>query len=133
MRRLMRTPVMILAVAGLAWMVAGCGGGASKSQTPDNPTEGIILSEVAEAYRFFSVMKGKPPEKPADLAKMDGISPTGTDAIKRGEVVVLWGAKLPDLGEEAGKKSWRPRCSPIGSRCPSKAGTFFSSIGPSRR
>ena len=89
-------------VIGLAWMTVGCGG-ASKSSTPDSPMDGIILNEVGEAYRFHSALKGKPPEKFADIEKMEGISPSGVQALKKGDVIVQWGVKLPDLGEEPGK------------------------------
>ena len=94
-----RARSVLIVLAGLS---SGCGG-APSSSTPDRPMDGIILNEVAEAYRFYSVQKGKPPSKLADIEKLDGLSPSGIEALKRGEVVVEWGAKLPDLGEEPGK------------------------------
>ncbi len=87
--------------ASLVCLAAGCGG-ASRSPTPDDPMEGVVLTEVGEAYRAYTLFKGAPPSQLADFDKLKNLSPTGIAAIKRGEVIVLWGAKLPDTGEEPG-------------------------------
>jgi hypothetical protein len=70
---------------GLALISSGCGS-ASRPIT-ENPIDGVALEDVGEAYRVFTIM----------------LCPTGVRAMKQGEVVVLWGATLPDTGEEPGK------------------------------
>ncbi len=88
-------------VVGLACLAAGCGG-ASRPITPENPIEGIVLEQVAEAYRSYCLFQGGPPSQLADLEKLKKANPAGIDALKKGDITLFWGAKLPDTGEEPG-------------------------------
>jgi len=76
----------------------GCGG----SGGPVTETVAIQsrLGEVAELYRTYSAMSKKPPKSLADLRTIENVAPSGLTPLVTGEVVVYWGAELPDLGEE---------------------------------
>jgi hypothetical protein len=91
-------------LGGLASLNAGCGSGAAPV-TPDRPMDGISLTDVGEAYRVYSLHKGKPPQKLSDLQSMEQVAPAGVLAAKRGDIVVHWGAALSDTGEEPGANS----------------------------
>ncbi len=95
---------MTLAVGcawSLAWLAAGCGPGAQP--VTEKPEQGVALSEVGEAYRVFTINNNRPPAKAEDFAAIEMMCPTGVVAVKKGDVVVRWGATLPDTGEEPGK------------------------------
>ena len=88
-------------LVGFLCLAGGCGG--SQSPTPENPMEGVALGEIAEAYRAYSVLKNSPPTKLADLEPMTDLSPIGIEALKSGEIMLNYGAKLPDFAEEGGQ------------------------------
>jgi hypothetical protein len=67
--------------------------------------EQISLGDVGELYRVYSASKKKPPEKFADFQGMDAMSPTGYNALSKGEVVLRYGASLPDAELEGFAKS----------------------------
>jgi hypothetical protein len=96
MRRL-TLPLLFLGLAA-----TGCGG---SSNTP--PTQEDLrlsaLSDVSEMYRLYTLEQKKPPTKLVDFNKMEMMSPIGLRAIRTGEVIVRYGAALPDTGEEPGK------------------------------
>ena len=95
-------PVRSIVVAwGLALLSAGCGGPAR--MVTENPLDGVALEDVGEAYRVFTIKNKRPPAKLDDLTPIEMLCPTGVGAMKRGDVVVRWGATLPDIGEEPGK------------------------------
>ncbi len=78
--------------------VAGCG----SSNGPPTPTqlEDSRLRNVGELYRVYQVTYKAPPKRPQDLAALANVTPSGYEAIRSGEVVVRWGATLPDTKEE---------------------------------
>jgi hypothetical protein len=95
-------PVRALVVSlGLALLSSGCGSG-SRPIT-ENPLDGMALEDVGEAYRVFTIKNKRPPAKLDDLTPIEMLCPTGVRAMKQGDVVVFWGATLPDTGEEPGK------------------------------
>jgi hypothetical protein len=47
-------------------------------------------------------LKNKPPEKFADLGSVRAVSGNAYDAVRTGEVVLRYGASLPDTKEEPG-------------------------------
>jgi hypothetical protein len=83
--------------------VAGCGGGTAPTEGTGGAMESVALNELAEAYRAYSIAKKGPPRKVADLASLEAIGANGVVAARQGEIIVQWGAELPDLGEEPGK------------------------------
>ena len=88
--RLLRLTALALVLA----LAAGCGsksggGNAGAAQTP-------VLDEVAGLLRAAS--ETKTPTKVADLAKYEPTFPTGYRAVKSGDVVVVWGAKMAGEG-----------------------------------
>jgi hypothetical protein len=85
---------------GLA--AAGCGGPVNPPVTKDDMTA-VALNDVAELYRMYTIEKKRPPTKPSDFNPLEMMSPTGVRAINDGEVVVRYGATLPDTGEAPGK------------------------------
>jgi hypothetical protein len=79
-------------------LAVGCGGG----YPTNSPAvfENNALSEIGEIYRLYTEMNKKPPQSLRDFAPFREGTPNGIGAAARGEVVVLWGAKLNDLTEE---------------------------------
>ncbi|SIO56679.1 hypothetical protein SAMN05444166_5277 [Singulisphaera sp. GP187] len=78
----------------------GCG---SKNVdfTPDQVEESR-LREVSQVLREYQLFNPKPPKSVKDIQASAGSSPGGFELIKSGEVVVCWGASLPDTKEEPG-------------------------------
>jgi hypothetical protein len=70
--------------------------------TEDDATR-RALNDVGELYRLYTAEKQKPPTKTADFLPMERMSPTGVRAVETGDVIVRFGASLPDTGEEPGK------------------------------
>jgi hypothetical protein len=87
-----------------ALMLSGCSGG----NAPANDAEAkdsTSLSEVGEAYRSYTIAKKKPPQKLGDLLAAEAIGGNGVALAKSGDIVVQWGAVLPDTNEEPGGTS----------------------------
>ena len=79
-------------------LAAGCGGG-----YPANSPEVFqnnALSEIGATYRLYTEVNKRPPKSLRDFEPFREGTPNGIGAAARGEVVVLWGAKLNDLTEE---------------------------------
>jgi len=81
---------------GLA-SLAGCS--SSGKQADGGPTRADELREVGQMLTLYSGESGKGPKKAADLAKYETGTPLGYKAVKTGDVVVVWGAKMPGEGE----------------------------------
>ena len=62
--------------------------------------QATALQEVADLLRAAGG-EGRAPTKPADLARYESIYSVGYQAVKSGEVVVVWGAKMAGEGEAA--------------------------------
>lgn len=76
----------------------GCGSKPeSGSQTASYPP---ALPEVGDLLRAAGA-SGRAPTKVADLTKFESAYPTAFQAVQSGEVVVVWGAKMPDEGDAA--------------------------------
>lgn len=96
----------ILSGIGAAWLVAGLGVGCSSEPKPENNADAVgeaTLNEFAEAYRMFQIAKDAPPRKVADMAALEGAGGNGVAAVRDGQIVVQWGAALPDIREEPGQ------------------------------
>ncbi len=93
----------------LGWIIclglaaSGCGG----SERPGTKEDMLrtSINDVGDIYRTFVVMNKKPPKTLKDLASLEGMSPAGVVAVKSGEVIVRFGANLPDTDPEPGKSS----------------------------
>jgi hypothetical protein len=87
---------------GLCLAVAGCNGPGGRPLTEDE-TAKAALGDVGELYRLYTVETNKPPARTADFLPMGRMNPMGVKAIESGDVIVRFGANLPDTGEEPGK------------------------------
>ena len=87
---------------GLCLAVAGCGGPGGRPMTQDDATT-LALNDVGELYRLYTAEKRKPPTRTADFLPMQRMSPMGLRAIETADVIVRFGASLPDTGEEPGQ------------------------------
>jgi hypothetical protein len=88
----------------LTLCTAGCGSDAPKPAAPD-AQQRIALNDVGELYRIYQLRTKKPPRSPKDLEASEMGGPNGMAAIRNSDVIVQWGATLPDLGEEPGAGS----------------------------
>src|SRR5262249_37650621 len=94
----MRLGIPSARIAILAVIVMIGAFGCSSSVPPVEQQELVIssgLAEVAGLLRDYSAETGRAPSRLADLAKNEPLYPRGFLAIKIGEVIVLWGAKMP--------------------------------------
>jgi hypothetical protein len=64
--------------------------------------EVVALNELAEAYRLYSIANKRPPRKLADLIKVEMIGGNAVPAVKSGDVILQYGAVLPDTNESPG-------------------------------
>ncbi|WP_165246893.1 hypothetical protein [Paludisphaera soli] len=86
-----------------AWMLglaaclgaAGCGGDPNPPNSPEL-YQNNVLSEVGDMYNTYFIQFKKPPQGVKDLAMFAEGLPTGVGAVRRGEVVVLWGVDPVD-------------------------------------
>ena len=90
-----------LLLSSLCLLGLGCGSKTSSSPAENQETS-LILNQVGELYRSYQLIKGKPPTSLKEATTMERGNPAGFAALQKGDVVVNWGAKLPDTGEEAG-------------------------------
>src|SRR5262245_57295670 len=60
--------------------------------------QAAALNEVADLLRATTGPDGRGPAKVADLSRMEQLYPRGYQAVKSGDVVVVWGAKMPGEG-----------------------------------
>ena len=87
----------LIAVALATSFALGCSsntGGGGNSIAPQT----AALQEVADLLRAASA-DGRAPTKQADLTRFASAYPQGYQAVKSGEVVVIWGAKMAGEGE----------------------------------
>lgn len=92
----------LLAACVSVALASGCGGPSNHPATSAE-VEQTVLNDVGELYRMYTLQYKKPPAKLGDFAPLERMSPMGLLALKNGEVVVRFGATLPDTGEEPGK------------------------------
>jgi len=90
------TSTRALAFALIFGLLTGCGsksgpGNAGAAQTP-------VLDEVAGLLRAAGA-SGRAPARLADLTKFESGYPTGYQAVKSGEIVVVYGAKMAGEGD----------------------------------
>lgn len=82
----------------LGFTIAGCGGPAGpKASSQEN--EQALLAEVGQLYQLYTAAQNKPPEKTADFTSSQAAFPQGYEAIRSGQIIVHYGAKMTDLEE----------------------------------
>ena len=87
----------------LLGLAAGCGDGGG-SQSAGGPDDSVLLQNFAEDYRMYSIGKKQPPRKIDDLTKALGtMASPAVASARNGDIVVQWGATLPDTKEEPGQ------------------------------
>jgi hypothetical protein len=82
----------------LALLLAGCSG-RSGSVGSERESE---LREVANLLILHSGQHNKGPAKAADLQKYEAGGPLGFQAVKSGDIVIVWGATMPGEGDRTG-------------------------------
>lgn len=92
----------LLSVLFLGLLTVGCGG--ENRPLTESDMEQTALNDVGELYRVYTIQFKKPPAKLADLVPLEQMSPIGLNAIKKGDVVVRYGAKLTSTNEGPGSE-----------------------------
>ena len=90
---------LFLAIGTMIGPLAGCGGSAPVNVSTTDKTEQIhvnSLTQLADLMRIRQEDAGKPPEKAADLAKYEKAYPFGYSELKRGGIVLVYGAPIAD-------------------------------------
>jgi hypothetical protein len=93
--------VLLILCLGLA---SGCGSPPSGTGSTEELGQ-TALSDVAELYRIYQTDKKKPPEKLADFAPLQKMSPNGFLALQDRTIIVRYGATMPDTDEGPAKTS----------------------------
>jgi len=119
MRRLDRRRSLGL-VAVLLGLAAGCGDDGGL-QTAGTAGDDVILQSFAEDYRMYSISMKHPPRKVDDLKVLQSMAWPTLEALRNGDIIVLWGAELPDLKEEPGQ-STAPEILAYGKDVPERGG-----------
>lgn len=80
------------AVLGLALLAAGCS--SSATNAPAGSDNRAVVGEVGGLLGAYTGEFRKGPQKLADVARYENGYPLGFEAVKSGEVVVVWGARV---------------------------------------
>jgi len=86
--------LILLGAVGLT----GCGGGKTVS-TPELEAKGKLI-EVSTMLRNYAAQTNKAPTKIADLASFQNSMDETYQLVKSGEVIVVWGIKMPGEGDK---------------------------------
>jgi hypothetical protein len=96
-RRMISVSIALLPLLGAG--CSGSGGGGGSGQTAQE----AVLYEVAGMLRGATRPDGRGPAALADLKGSQSLFPHGYQAVKSGDVVVVWGAGVKGEGEAASK------------------------------
>ena len=107
-------------IPALLCLAAGCGG-ESGSQPAGAADDRLYLETFAEDYRLYTIAKKQPPHKIDDMKVLNSMASPAVEVARRGDIVVLWGAALPDTKEEPGQ-STAPEILAYGKDVPEKGG-----------
>jgi len=107
-------------VAILLGLAAGCGGGGG-SPTAGTVDDNVLLQIFADDYRMYSISKKHPPRGIDDMKTLKTMALPTMEALRNGDIIVMWGATLPDLKEEPGQ-STAPEILAYGKDVPEKGG-----------
>lgn len=92
---------LMAALLGLA--AIGCGP-SNRPPTADEAADGLLL-QVGDMYRMYQISHKRPPSKVADFDSARAVAGNAYEALKSGQIVVLYGATMVDLKEEPGPAS----------------------------
>jgi hypothetical protein len=90
---MMRVRWVVLAVA--LGLLAGC----SRNKGGVGPPTSPELQELSDLLHTAAGASGRPPARLADLDRYKGMYPRAYEAVKSGELVVLWGSPLKGEGD----------------------------------
>ncbi len=93
-------PKAILIVCSLALLAAGCESNQQRRTSDQVGQDNLV--QVGELCRHYQFAKKKPPQKLDDLNTVRTQGMNGYQALRSGEIVLLYNATLPDLDEEPG-------------------------------
>jgi hypothetical protein len=82
-------------VLGVVLLLLGCGGVARVREAAARAKKANQMKLVGLAYHDYQDNKGQPPAQAADLLPLLSTEPDAAQALQSGDVVVLWGAKVP--------------------------------------
>ena len=99
----MRRTVTTRLTTVLLLAAAGCGGTDTPPSTAPDAQQRVALNDVGELCRMYQLRAKKAPKSLKDVESLEMGGPTGLASVRNKDVVVQWGAELPDLGEEPGK------------------------------
>ena len=99
MPRPFKAPHLLAMVVSASIALDGCGGTTNTPFTPEKLND-VKLREVGELYRAHQINEKRPPKALNDLAPFATVTLTAYEAIRSGEIVVRYGATLPDTEEE---------------------------------
>jgi hypothetical protein len=98
---------LVLATAlGTTLGLVGCG--SSNKPATEKDLRLTQLLDVGELLRMYQLEKGQPPKSFTEVEALESLqmtSPMSFERIRSGDIVVCWGATLPDTGEEPGTTS----------------------------
>lgn len=122
---MLRSVMAGVLICGVA--VLGC------SSSSSNPSDGVPskedhLMEVGGLISSYSGEFKKGPAKAADLARYEQGYPLGLAAIKSGDIVVIWGAKM-EMNEGGGPSTLPPNVIAYGKDVPTAGGSVLLQNG----
>ncbi|AMV40781.1 hypothetical protein [Planctomyces sp. SH-PL62] len=95
-----RSVIAAMGLAACLGTLGGCGGSGTTESITSATSENGPLAQVGQIYRAHWQLKDKAPTGPKDIATFADGNPEGVNAVKNGEIVVIWGVKLDDLSIE---------------------------------
>ena len=95
MRGVPRRLVTVSLILGVVALLLGCGGVARVREAAARAKKVNQLKQVGLAYHNFQDNTNKPPAGAADLLPLLTADPEAAQALQSGDIVVLWGAKVP--------------------------------------
>lgn len=87
----------------LTFLAAGCGAG--NEPLSEATIHEMKLRDVGDLYRVHQINRKTPPKSLKDFAPFGNVTPSAYESIRSGDVVVRWGATLPDTEEEPSTRS----------------------------
>jgi hypothetical protein len=90
MKRIRRAAAGLAVGLLLGVAAGGCGG----DKTASDPTGKGKLEEVGEMLKTLRATREKPPARLADLGRVEPFLPVSAEALRKGEIVYLWGVGL---------------------------------------
>lgn len=95
-----RSVIAALGVATGLVALGGCGGSSEVDSITSATSENGPLSQVGSLYRDFWEIKKKAPTGVKDFAPFAEAMPEGFNALKAGDIVVIWDVQLQDLSPD---------------------------------